>query len=121
MGSASGGITGTGFLVKRGSKGGGGAGWQRAISGMQIPLSKWHHFVGTWDGAQLKFYVDGRLHKQVSASPGDIDNIAGGDLRFGCGWQSPHSENFFGKLDDIRIFNRALTLKEVMSLYSRKN
>lgn len=76
---------------------------------------QWHHLAGVIDrpGQAMRLYVDGVL--QDSAS---VDNTAdgdGGDLRIGTLW---NQTNFFnGSIDDVRIYNRALSADEIQSLH----
>jgi hypothetical protein len=34
---------------------------QRLLTGGAVPSAGWHHLVGTWDGAQIRLYIDGLL------------------------------------------------------------
>jgi len=77
----------------------------------------WNQVVGTWDGKTQKCYLNGVLVLEKTNAPnGDIRNIIGGDLIFGRGW-NPSSGFFKGELDDIRIYNRALSEAQVKALY----
>ncbi|MHC4570227.1 MAG: LamG domain-containing protein, partial [Planctomycetota bacterium] len=71
----------------------------------------WHHVAGVYDGSQMLIYVDGRLDASVAATrivephPGDAVWI-GGD--------SQRNERFWtGLTDDMRVYNRALTVDEI--------
>ena len=86
-----------------------------------ISLNKWHHLVGELSVSdnKIRVYVDGVM--QAATTP-DATTIyyAGGDAPhfgkvFGCGGQ----DNFYtGKMDDVRIYNRALSAGEVKQLYN---
>jgi hypothetical protein len=70
----------------------------------------WHHVVGTRSGLTLKIYVDGKLEGTHVARQ-VLDR--GGTLAIGrdgacCG-------NFIGKMDRIRIWQKALTDAEVLA------
>jgi fibronectin type 3 domain-containing protein len=78
--------------------------------------SQWTHVVGTYDGAALKYYVNGVLRKSMSGT-GAIyyDNNR---LRIASNEHVPNADrNYKGGLDDIRIYNRAISAAEVDSLY----
>ena len=79
----------------------------------------WHHIVVTYDNVIAKFYIDGCLIKE-STSTFPIDICSGGQLKFGA-WLNSDPAWFKGKLDDIGLWNRALTESEVKSLYSGAN
>lgn len=75
---------------------------------------KWHHLVGTWDGQTVKLYVDGVCEKQEQCSSARIPNsepllIGYGGLPF---------TYFKGVIDDLQIYNRALSENEVLALYN---
>jgi hypothetical protein len=87
----------------------GGDTWTRGTG--PLPVNSWTHLAVTYDGAGLKLYVNGTL---ASSKP-LLGNIltSTGPLRFGG--NSIWSEWFKGSLDEIRIYNRALTATEVQS------
>ena len=79
---------------------------------------KWSHIAVTYDGLNLRGYINGLLTAQREvALQTSLSNI-----KIGCR-QNPLGEAlgdafFKGKLDDVRIYNRALTAKEVAALYN---
>jgi hypothetical protein len=78
--------------------------------------NSWHHFVYCFSGGYAKTYLDGVL----ISSQTDAGSIVGNsttNLIFGYGLPL---NNFFynGRLDDIGIWNRALTAQEITALYS---
>lgn len=76
---------------------------------------QWHHIAGIYDGANLYVYVDGNLDASV-ASTGQIANT--GDPVFIGSNASMANREFKGLIDDVCIFNRALTADEIASLYT---
>ena len=74
----------------------------------------WYHIATTFDGKQHKLYVDGA---QVAAIAGDLP--ASNTQRFVIGSRDTDERwsYFNGALDDIRIYNRALTQPEAKALY----
>ena len=92
-------------------------GWQYC-SGNIGNISSWTNFVLTHDGSITRIYKNGQL---LSTIPGafPISNCPGGDLLMGCDWQMNNKLN--GQLDDIGIWNRALTQQEITNLYNSQN
>ena len=79
-------------------------------------LNSWHNLVCVADSGILKTYIDGQLIKT------DTTNAAIGlstqALRFGKPIYSIINSEFNGSLDDIGIWNRALTEQEITNLYN---
>ena len=82
-------------------------------------LPGWHHIAGVYTGVEGKLYVDGSLVVLSRDDPdaaGSLNSIAN-DLLIGCGEENGSLLNFFqGSIDDIRIYDRALTASEVGEL-----
>ena len=76
-----------------------------------LPTSTWSHLGATYDGATLRLYVNGT---QVSSRslPGTI-TISSGALRIGG--NTVWGEYFSGLIDEVRIYNRALTAAEIQA------
>jgi hypothetical protein len=77
----------------------------------KIDLKKWSHIVGTFDGSTMKLYINGEL---VGPSSGIKINHSTAPLYFG---KSSSAYYWDGKIDDIRIYNRALSEDEIKTLY----
>jgi len=67
----------------------------------------WHHLAFTFDNGKIKLFRDGEL--KDSASLNDVSQIFIQDIMLG--------NDFSGKLDNIRIYNRALDENEIEELY----
>ena len=77
----------------------------------------WHHLAGTYDGSALRLYVDCSLQAttaNVGAIPTSAYNVNIG--RDSIGNRFPYD----GAIDDVRIYNRALTQAE-LALIMRGN
>jgi len=72
--------------------------------------TKWHHICLTYDGSSLAIYVDGVL-RQTKA---ETVNTALSALKMGVGVEG--STFYPGSLDEVRIYNRALSPAEVQQL-----
>lgn len=77
--------------------------------------NNWHHAVGTFDGANLKLYVDGSLYSSTTSASGIVYD--GGDLIIGA-QTTAAARSFEGKLDEAAIWNTALTQEQVESIYN---
>jgi hypothetical protein len=68
----------------------------------------WTHVALTYDGKHERLYIDGELVDVEAAEP---PNPNDGDLRIGC--TQEHETGFDGKIDEVRIYERALGQAEV--------
>ena len=74
-----------------------------------LPVGQWSYLTGTYDGSVLRLYVDGVL-KATKNTVGTV-TASTGALRIGG--NSVWGEWFNGVLDEIRIYNRALSPTEI--------
>lgn len=74
---------------------------------------KWHHVAGTFDGATLKYYIDGRLDASASYSGTLPSNTAAMTI----GVYLNDGGFFTGPISALRIHNRALSVSELARLY----
>ena len=75
--------------------------WQKGL-GWQIPDGTWHHVAITYDGSNMRSYLDATL-KNTQAIGGSASFPAFGTLYLG-GWLA-YNSSFGGSLDDVVIFN----------------
>jgi len=83
-----------------------------------IDTLTWHHAAVSYDSGRLRFYIDGALDKDTVISTVIYQFSTTADLTIGC---SDGPDRFVGKLDDVRIYNRALSDQEIKSIYSLLN
>lgn len=76
---------------------------------------EWTHFVGTYDGLEIKAYINGEL-KETKSHSGTIDNT-GRDLALA--FRFSNSTYWEGAFDELFIYERVLSLDEVIDMYNR--
>jgi len=72
----------------------------------------WYHAAATYDGASIKYYINGCLVNTIPAT----GNLITTNLITGIGMQSQNplaNENFRGNIDEVRIWNIARTEQEI--------
>jgi hypothetical protein len=70
----------------------------------------WHHLAVTWDNATARLFIDGKQSSTSASNPlFPVSNFC-----------SEANEAGDGNLDDIRIYNRALSAQEIRLLASRR-
>jgi glucose/arabinose dehydrogenase/PKD repeat protein len=77
-----------------------------------VPLNAWTHLATTYDGASLRVFANG-TQVAIRALTGSISTSTG-PLRFG-GNGAWLNEFFQGRLDEIRVYDRALTAAQISS------
>lgn len=86
------------------------------LGSTEIPVGKWVHVAATWDGTNIKHYVNGIQDTATKEFIGTISNTDA-SLYMGSSFQTILN----GKLDDVRIYNRALTAAEIDAVYHDKD
>lgn len=88
----------------------------KTLTGPAAVTGSWKHVAGTYDGATMRLYIGGVL----VASTAHSGSIAADSRPLVLGGNQnatgPVSELFKGLLDDVRLYNRALTASEIAAL-----
>jgi hypothetical protein len=81
-------------------------------------LQNWHHIVGTYDGKELKLFIDGICKASKSAE----GKIATNDRKLIIGrlYDSIPQWGFKGIIDEVKIYNYALPVGEIVFNYISK-
>ena len=82
--------------------------------GGTVVLNEWTHLACVYDRVAARVYVNG---EEVAAAPA-TQPIPASSLPLGIGRvESLTSRNFDGLIDEVEIFNRALTEDEIRAIY----
>ena len=94
-------------------------GWYWIPTGYEAPPDEWNHIAIVYDEGWTIVYVNGEPYFIFSGS-GTIEDAVEGydDLRFGNRQGEGADQLFHGIIDDIRIYNRALSAEEVLDIYN---
>lgn len=82
----------------------------------------WYHVVATFDGTDLAIYVNGTKDtgSQTGSVSGAVNNAI--DTLIGARVEGAGTiDHFYGKIDEVMIYNVALTDWEVRKLYNKAN
>ncbi len=98
------------FQVSNGSK------FNESASTVNISLNQWSHFVATWDGNNIRIYVNGvegttELYRQFTG------DLCGGSAQLTIG--SAAGIGLHGRMDEVYLYSHALSAEEVSLLYSQ--
>lgn len=78
-----------------------------------VTLGGWTHAVGTYDGAALRLYVNGVQQAIVTATGPILDSAS--PVLLG---RDEGGSTLSGRLDDVRVYDRALTAAEIAAMAS---
>jgi concanavalin A-like lectin/glucanase superfamily protein len=76
-----------------------------------IPLNTWTHLAMTYDGATMRLYVNGTQVSDKAISGAVQTNL--NPLRIGG--NVPYGQFFKGRIDEVRVYKRALSKSEVQA------
>lgn len=106
----------TGFIV-----GANGTGGSEAISDEALELNQWHHLVMTYNGSQIKLYVNGVL-KSTTNYNGLMNTSGTSGISIG---ESNQANGYWyhtnGKIDNVGIWNRELSISEINNLFNNND
>jgi RHS repeat-associated protein len=88
-------------------------GWRYAASSIIPSVGVWYHVVGTWGSAGIKIYVDGQLKGTNTSYVGAIPSASYNTI----GASSWPGSVVNGIIDEVAIYNRALSLEEIQQHY----
>jgi hypothetical protein len=99
---------------------------EKTNTGYKVKPGQWSFVVGTYDGNSLRLYINGREEVQVNyqgnitAMPSEGFLSIGsedGRTRTACP-DCPGTRYFNGLIDEVSIYDRALTSAEIQSIYA---
>jgi Concanavalin A-like lectin/glucanases superfamily len=85
-----------------------------------VTTGNWHHVVSTLSRTQIKIYLDGILIRTSNFSS-TITPTYSTNPRSAIGARDingTYGQNFYGKIDDVQIYNVVLTAGQVQSLFN---
>ncbi|MFM6322274.1 MAG: LamG-like jellyroll fold domain-containing protein, partial [Microcystis panniformis] len=85
--------------------------WRYDYSKESLVINEWNHIAMTYDGSSFKLYLNGKLDNKVDIVATPYQNTypvrIGGDISDGL--------PFSGKIDEVRIWNKARTQSEIQA------
>jgi hypothetical protein len=94
------------------------ANYQGIQINLTAPTGTWFHLVGIWTGSAWQVYYNGALETNVALSINDGIGPGGGVSHFYVGVEPGLTRYLDGSIDEVRIYNRALSSTEVTALYN---
>jgi Concanavalin A-like lectin/glucanases superfamily len=93
---------------------------QWSDTGVSVELNRWTLVTVSYNGETIKVYKNGELvHQRVEKGVAPTSNAAAGigSRQMGQGTYPSWVSRFNGMIDDVRIYNRAISEEEVKQLY----
>lgn len=109
----------------------------RGFADYGVPPDQWTHIAGTYDGSTLKLYINGELVPNQGNNIGSTSINGNGSILQGpiqlseapnlyfavstSHWRAFANDfpkfSFYGEIDEVEIFDRALTQPEIQAIY----
>ena len=92
----------------------------RIVSSSTFPAGQWYHVAATYDGSTMKLYVNGNLE---ASKPFTSSITYDSKIPWTIGSTAPpiraagYPRTFNGVIDEVEIFNRALSQAEIQAIY----
>ena len=87
----------------------------KLVSAGNIQNNLWQMITCTYDGNDMRWYINGEnVHNESLPGPLKDKSVAW------LGWSGWSDEFFEGGIDDVRIYNKALTDQEIFSIFEKE-
>jgi nitrogen fixation protein FixH len=90
------------------------AGFEYFNGTTSVQTNTWYHVAMTYDGGYLKLYVNGNQDGSLAVSGPIL--VANNPFRIGSGGPGPW--NFSGRVDELSLYDRALSVAEIQEIYN---
>ena len=81
------------------------------ISNSSVSINQWNHVAMTYDGIAVKLYLNGNLDFVHNV----VDNFPSVNASIYLGQRADGAEKFYGLMDDVSVWNIALSQSEIQS------
>ncbi len=98
----------------------GGAGGADLIDDVNIADGAFHHVAATYDGTTMRIFLDGTVAAETLVTT-TLGFESGGIFVVGNRQHLPNVSVFGGLIDELSIYNRALTESEIQSVFNSAN
>jgi len=83
------------------------------------PAGEWYFVAGVYNNKDMKIYLDGQPAGNATFAYDTGSTVPNHNVTIGArGYDSTFDMYFTGEIDDVRIYNRTLTLEEIQQLYT---
>ena len=90
-----------------------------AIGGTTLDLGEWYHVAVVYNGTDIRIYVNGVLDANGAENPyAYTGGIYDSSTQFELGHRVASSNYYDGLMDEVAVFNRALSADEVADIFN---
>ncbi len=84
--------------------------------GTEFQVGTWYHVAGVYSLANgyIRTYVNGELDREMATT--QVLGVSPGTLYIGCEPYNTGGNNFNGAMDDLQLYNRALSAEEIQAI-----
>jgi prepilin-type N-terminal cleavage/methylation domain-containing protein len=95
--------------------------YQLIQSTVNLVPGQWYHVVGTWDSSGMRIYINGQLNNSNTVSV--VAQKNSGALNIGAQLSSSYNSSlqnlgFNGIIDEVQVYDKALSADEISAYYS---
>ncbi len=88
------------------------AAFANALGSTDVPINTWTHIAGTWDGTDIRVFING-VQDGIASYSGGVLSGDGGNVTFGGNTGAPAGEFFQGQIDEVRVWNLARSESQI--------
>ncbi|TDW96637.1 LamG domain-containing protein [Dinghuibacter silviterrae] len=88
-------------------------------TGPKLQTDAWYHVVATFSAGVLKMYINGVLVSQQTEPITQLAYCSNAGFNLGNWWSQDNGPALNGKIDELRIYTRAISATEVSYLYNK--
>lgn len=81
---------------------------------VELTLNAWTHVAGTYDGSNLRLYLNGALSQTLASTTAS----ASGGVATDIGIRNSPGDSFIGSIDEVAIYNTALSASRLLAHYN---
>jgi hypothetical protein len=87
-----------------------------AVGTTKLPRDRWVHLALVYDGMRARLHLDGRVIAEAAHEIGFAPEVSPLTIGGRPGGGVPAIDTFAGRLDEIAVYDRALSAAEVQAL-----
>ena len=100
-----------------------GEGQRSSVDADEVVDLQWHHYAGVWVSNEIRFYKEA-IEQGTIEAPALVSSAEGLNFLIGQGYGPDKSvyipSSWYGSIDEVMLFTRALTEREIQQIHSAR-